>query len=309
MRLFLPGIVLALFLGCSETHLPTIAVGGSDGARLMNGDARSVQEAYDQAFTSLGRYHHTIRKNLQKRDPNHYAAKVAVQHILENLAFMRSLVTPETQQAMDPYLAKYKKWYDALNGNRWGGSFFNDLNQAEREVKSRFNPHDVAYARPQAPEAETAPAPAAAPPPARTAAAPDPTLPSDRVDLPAEGGAEPAPRAPDSPAPAAPAPAVSPRLLFKAWAQAHEDLVEAYRQKQDCGARYNDVMEALGHMKRPLQGARALKMQTYIDFYVQIHRKTEGFTSLPEKTSAEDIINELKVAAGVVKAEFNPDAP
>jgi hypothetical protein len=56
-----------------------------------------------------------------------------------------------------------------------------------------------------------------------------------------------------------------------------------------------------------LKGERADKLQIYIDYYGGVDEKTKGFSVLPEKTTDKDIVDELDVAARVIRKEFNPD--
>src|SRR6185295_11099910 len=65
-----PGLALLLSLawGCADSvEIPTVELGGSGGARLMNGHAKSPSEAYDNAFTQLSRGHYNVRRNLETR--------------------------------------------------------------------------------------------------------------------------------------------------------------------------------------------------------------------------------------------------
>ena len=38
-----------------------------------------------------------------------------------------------------------------------------------------------------------------------------------------------------------------------------------------------------------------------------VNEKTKGFTALPEKTTEKDVIDELEVAARVIRKRFGPD--
>ena len=83
--------------------------------------------------------------------------------------------------------------------------------------------------------------------------------------------------------------------------------MEAYKAKKDCRAKYEDLTESLRLLKARQAGEKASKLQIYIDYYAAIHEKTQGFTALPEKTSEKDVVDELDVAARVIRKEFNPD--
>src|SRR6185503_19395989 len=113
---------------------------------------------------------------------------------------------------------------------------------------------------------------------------------------------------PEKPRPAEPAPpptpALSSRLIFKAWSTAHYDLVAAFKEKKPCKPRYDDVLESLRLLKASFAGEKAAKLQIYLDYYGAIDEKTKTFTVLPEKTSEKDILDELDVAARVIRKEF-----
>jgi len=79
-----------------------------------------------------------------------------------------------------------------------------------------------------------------------------------------------------------------------------------YKEKKPCKPKYDDVIEALRAMKTRLPVDPAAKLQIYIDYY-GASRRRPGITALPEKTSEKDIVDELDVAARVIRKEFNPD--
>ncbi len=295
MRHFSRFIVILLVAGCSSTEIPPIEI-GTGGARLLDGKARDAYDAYLMAYSNLGPQHYNVRRNLEARGQNLYGAHAAMERIVYYLETMKSLVTPALQPRFDPYLEKYRGWLESLARNTWGGSFLQSLDQAEREVKVKFHPDNMEIVQAAAPAAP-APAPAPAPP----AAAPPEESPR-RDPAPA-----PAPSPPEKPAPAPPPPGISPRLLFKAWDRAHDELVEAYKSRKDAKKRYDDVMEALRHLKAAHSGKKADLLQYWIDWYARIHENTKGFTAVPEKTTEKDVVEELQVAARVIRKEFDPD--
>lgn len=303
MKRLLPGIALALAaaFGCADggMEIPTVELGGSGGARLMNGQGRTPGEIYDRAFATLVRSHYNVRRNLESRGQNEFAAREAMLNIIRSLEVMRACVPDAGQAKFDPCLVRYRDWHKLLENGTWGGSFLNEFERSEREVKTEFNPSGVEVLA-QFPGARAAkPAPA------------DPALTPDKVEVPPARNpapADPTPPKPEiKPAPAPPAPAVSSRLLYKAWTAAHDDLVAAYKDKKPCKPRYDDVAESLRLLKAQLAGDKASKLQIYIDYYADIHDKTRSFTALPEKTTEKDIVDELEVAARVIRKEFNPD--
>jgi hypothetical protein len=303
MNRLLPGLALALSLalGCADgIEIPTVELGGSGGARLMNGQSKSPADAYDKAYSQLSRAHYNVRRNLDSRSQNQFGAREAMKQIVHALETMRVCVPAAGQPQFDPYLAKYGDWLKELENGTWGGSFLTDFERTEREVRSKFNPAstEVLAEFPHAPGA-----PKAAPgKPADTALSPD------QVEVPAAKNpppAEPVKAAPPPPPPANPV--ASTRILYKAWSAAHDDLIAGYREKKACKANYNDVVESLRLMKAQLPGEKATKLQIYIDYYGGVEEKTKGFSALPEKTTEKDIVDELDVAARVIRKEFNPD--
>ncbi len=293
MRLILPGFALLLVAGCGSAEIPPIEIGGG-GARLMNGRARDAVDAYQMAYAQLSPQHHRVRASLEPRGQNLHGAKVGVEAIIYYLETMKSVVTPAWQGRFEPYLAKYREWVQDISRNTWGGSFLQDFERTGQEVRSRFRPDLVEFADPAAaaPEAKP-PSPPAVPP----ETPPPPKAPAE----------QPVNRPPQKPEAGPPAPGLSAGLLFRAWDGAHNDLIAAYKQKKDVRSRYEMVQEALGHLKRQLPADRAGRLQIYIDYYAALHDRTKGFTLLPEKTTEQDVVDELNVAARVIRNEFNPD--
>jgi hypothetical protein len=310
MKRLLPGLAgLLLAAACSDApEIPPIEVGGPEGIRLMNGQARTPLEAYDMAYSVLGRHHRDVHRNLEPRGRNLVGAETAMRSIVRSLHTMRALAAPAERPKFDPYVTRYQGFLRDLERNTWGGSFLASLEVSEREVKSKFHPRevDILAEFPASSDPAAAGKPSAAPP-----AGPEAAVPADKVEAPPQkpSAAPPAPpAAKPADAPAAPAPpGVSPRLSYKAWDRSHDELVEAYKARKDCRAKYGDVTEALRLLKSQQSGERAAKLQIYIDYYAAIHEKTQAFTALPEKTTEKDIVDELDVAARVIRKEFNPD--
>lgn len=307
MKRLLPGIALLLAgsLGCSDgVEIPTVEFGGASGARLMNGTAKTPAEAYENSYAQLTRGHYNVRRNLETRSQNLYGAREAMALLVRCLETMRAAVPPSAQSRFDPYLVRYSGWVKDLETGIWGGSFLIDLERSEQELKSRFNPGDAEV---------LAEFPNAKPPPVETKPAPKPEAPAsgilspDKVEVPPAKDPPPVEAARPKPAPAPENPGASGRVLFKAWDRAHDELVAAYKEKKNCRPKYEDVVESLKLLKAQLAGDKAVKLQIYIDYYAALDEKTKGFTSLPEKTSDKDVVDELDVAARVIRKEFNPE--
>ena len=299
-------LLLALSACAGDAEIPAVQI-GAGGARLMNGSARTPLEAYENAHGSLHRQHYDVRRNLEGRSANVYAARESMAALVRSLETMRALAAPSDQPRFDPYLARYRGWHRDLQRNFWGGSFLNDFQHSEIDVKSKLSPANVEIV---AEFASASPAPAPAPAPSTSAPAPDPrpseSVPPDKAVVPTVP-----PTAPKAgPAAGAAPPGDDARLYYKAWNQAHDDLVAAYKAKKDCRPLYADVVGALTRLKMHAPPAQADKLEVYLRYYAGIHDKTKAFTALPEgeQITEKDILDELDVAARVLRGkEFNPD--
>jgi hypothetical protein len=297
---------LLCLASCTDGGLSTLEI-GSGGARLMNGQAATPLEAYDEAYASFCRQHQNVYRNLDPNNSNLFAVREAFEIALRRLQEMRSLAAPADQDRFDGFLARYAEFLKQVERNTWGGSWRGLLQVAEREARTQLHPNQVRLVEPQPGEAP-APARAPAPPPV---AKPLPSNPGEKVDVPPVK--PPAPAAPEAvplesaAPPAAPASALGLRLVYKAWDRAHDDLVAAYQAKKDCRQAYEDVTQALRALKDAVPAERRAKLQIYLDYYADVHQKTGGFTTLPEKTSAQDVVDELAVAARVLRKEYHPD--
>jgi hypothetical protein len=313
MKQLFPGVVLAFLAaaGCGGgAEVPPIELDAPGGPRLMTGAARTPEEAYDFAHAQIGRQHYNVKRNLEPRGQNLYGAQVALQGLIDATQTMQSLVTPAFKPKFDPYISRYRGFLREVERNTWGGSFLTDLDQTEREMKSRFAPSMVELVAelpgkaPPAPAASASPPPAA-PPAARPPASPVP--PPDKVELPpGSAPAPPPPAVPPTPAPPAAAPSLPYRLAFKAWDRAHDELVAACKEKKDARTAYEDVSGALGIMKGQLPAERAAKLQIWIEYYADLQAKTKGFTTLPEKTTEKDLLDELDAPARFIRRMFAP---
>lgn len=291
-------LLLGLAWGCGGPgEVPTVELGGPSGARLMNGQARSPADAYDNAYATLTRAHYNVRRNLESRGQNQLGAQEAMGQILRSLETMKACVAVDAA-AFDPYLAKYAGWQKDLQGGSWGGAFLTDLERTEREVKSKFAPGSARLLESFPGAAKPEPAP-----PKST----EPTFNSDKVEVPVVKN-PPAGEIQTAPPETAAVPtAVTLRLLFKAWDRAHDDLIAAYKEKADCRAKYADVVASLKLLKERHSGEKAATLQIYLDYYGDVDEKTKTFTSLPPKTSEKDILDELDVAARVIRKKFKPE--
>jgi len=256
----------------------------------MNDQARNPAEAYEKAYAYLGRAHLNVHRNLETRGQNIVGAREAMDLIIRCLESMRGCVPEPERPKFEPYLAKYGGWLKALEDGTWGGSFLTDFERLEREVKSTFNPSTVKV---------LAEFPKAGPPPKPAELTPDKVEVPQIKDAPVEEAKKPEP--PPTP------PVVQTRIFYKAWSAAHDDLIAAYKDKKACKAKFDDVVGSLRLLKGQFTGDKATRIQIYIDYYGDVDEKTRNFTALPEKTVEKDIVDELNIAARVIRKEFNPD--
>jgi len=212
--------------------------------------------------------------------------------ILRCLETMRGCVPEPERPKFEPYVAKYSGWLKALEDGTWGGSFLTDFERLEREVKTTFNPATVKV---------LADFPKAAPPPKPAELTPDKVEVPQAKEPAAEETKKPRIEPPTTP------PVVQTRILFRAWSSAHDELIATYKDKKACKAKYEDVVGSLRLLKGQFTGDKASRLQIYIDYYGDVDEKTKNFTALPEKTAEKDIVDELNIAARVIRKEFNPD--
>lgn len=296
-----PGI--ALFLawtwGCSGgAEIPPVELGGPSGARLMNGQPRTPTEAYDNAYAQLTRAHYNVRRNLDSRGQNQLGATEAMALIIRCLETMKSCLPLGDQVPFGPYIERYTGWKKDIEKGTWGGAFLTDFERTERELKSKFNPGSVQC---------LSDFPGAAKPEAVPVKNQDPPFSADNVEVPVVKNPD-GPSAPKQPVVEPPTvnPAATLKIVYQAWNRAHDDLVAAYRAKNDCKSKYDDVVAALKLLKDQYSGEQANFLQIYVNYYADISEKTKTFSALPEKTSEKDILDELDVAARVIRKRFNP---
>ncbi|HLY74879.1 MAG TPA: hypothetical protein VKU80_12240 [Planctomycetota bacterium] len=297
-----PGIALvfAWTWGCSGgADIPPVEIGGPSGARLMNGQAKSPAEAYENAYARLTRAHYDVHRNLDARGQNQLGASEAMAQIIRCLEMMRVCVPIADRDPFDPYIVRYTGWEKDIEKGTWGGAFLTDLERTEREVKSKFNPGSV-RCLPQFTDAVRI-----EPVPVKN---PEPTFTADKVEVPVLKKTE-GPEAPKEFSSDLPVvnPAATLKLLYKAWDRAHDELVAAYKEKKDCKPKYEDAVAALKLLKDQHHGEQAKSLELYLNYYADISEKTRTFSALPEKTTEKDILDELDVAARVIRKRFNPD--
>ncbi|MBI4564918.1 MAG: hypothetical protein HY716_09535 [Planctomycetes bacterium] len=275
---FFAAIIVAA--GCSGPEfpdLPPIAIGGG-GARLMT-DARTPAEAYDNAYSRLTGLHLQVRDSLSRMGMKNVAgAKAALDEIVENLEILHSLLSdPAAKEALRPYVIAYRELAADVERGRYGANWKTQIDQAEREIKSRFAPSKVAIMSSWPPGREPTPPDAAKP--AADASTPEPP----------------------------PPPVPSYRLAFQAWKQSHADLTERFKNSADCAGAYASVLEAVDAMKSQLPEARRAKLELMRSVYEQQHAETSGFTKIPEHGSKELILRQLGIVQETLEREYDPE--
>jgi hypothetical protein len=231
---------------------------------------------------------------------------------------MQSIAVEADRPKFEPFLAKYAEFLKEMERGTWGGSWSGHLDLAERDARAKLHPNQINVPEAWAAEAQASSTPKTSAPVKTPEAPAKPSgdvVSPDKVEIPAAQPATPAaapattPPPSTSPAPPKPAPAtgIPLRLLFKAYDRAHDDLIATYKDKKDCRHAYDDVVQALRLLKDAAPAEKAAKIQIYLDYYADIQQKTKGFTILPEKTSEKDVVEELGVAARVLRKDLNPD--
>ena len=105
MKHLFPGITLLAFLGCADGgELPPLELGGSGGARLMNGQGRTPRESYENAYAQIGRQHYNVLRNLEARGQSLYGARAGLDAIVNALETMKALAGPSDRPRFDPYI-------------------------------------------------------------------------------------------------------------------------------------------------------------------------------------------------------------
>jgi len=95
-------------------------------------------------------------------------------------------------------------------------------------------------------------------------------------------------------------------MLYNAWKQAHQDLIETYTKGADCAKAYKRVREALAAIKPRIAEEKQKKLLLCDSIYEQQHEETKGFKSLPEGAKQEDVLRPLELVAKTM-AEYDPD--
>jgi len=275
---------LALFgFGCgSSVEIPSLSI-GRGGARFMT-DAKTPYEAYDKAYTELGKLHLNIRRNLNP-DGNRLGVTEAAERIVHNLETMKTLLVAPPPSDLNPYIAFYKEVLRLAERNMLGGTWGTMIDKKESQLRSRYHPSGVEItANVPTREANELPLPV--------------ERKEDRERTKGETVSEPSASKNSD--------AAAYRLMYKAWRKCHDDLYEAFGAKKEVRERFEELREALRELEKRLGSKQAERLRVYIQWYEKIHDDTKGFTVLPDGAKDEDILNDLKIAAAGMERDFDP---
>ncbi len=303
----LPFLALLLpFAACGPDaipDIPTFEIGGG-GARFMT-DAKTPFEAYDKAYSELTKQHLGLRREIGPNG-NRFALESYSARIVRNLQIMKSVLVTPAPSTLDPYLKFYIEVHDLAKSGRLGGNYVNLLNQYEREIHVNYAPDNVHIAAEfeksakDAKTEETAQG-AKVKKEEKTDDLPPPVEKKEedlrpKIETPIETPVE-TPVKDES---------IGYRLMYKAWLKSHDELCAAFQIRKDAKARYDEVREALRELAKRLDAKQADRLQVYVAFYEKILEDTRGFTTLPEGTKDEDVLNDLKIVAAGVAKDFDP---
>jgi hypothetical protein len=286
--------LLPLLFGCAtdqEFDIPTISI--EDGGAGLLTSAGNPNEAYHKAYA-------TVIKKANRIEGMEAREKLFLDRILlnivKNLKTMQTLLVDPAPETVNPLIDFYSEMYQKANrkqiqlGN-WDKAKFL---KRKREVQKNFAPPIVSLTKtnPTDPEKGEIPPPleekGMVPPPGE------------------EKGKEPVVIKDPAPAPKKDSSAAEYRLLYKAWVNSHEELVEAFQKKQNTNPSYEEVVTSLEKISGLLKPKKAETLVVYRNFYARIHEDTAGFTTLPAGAKKEDILNDLRIVFSGIQKELTP---
>lgn len=289
MRILSGFLAVFLFLsGCGEVpEVPPVSV-GDGGVTVIEAGGKTPFEVYDGAYSRLTAHHNKFRRSLEE-PVNPLGILGSLDNIIQCLQKMRSVAQEPWASQIGGYVQKYVWIRNNVARNSYSGSDRDSIDRYEREVRIRFYPDKVQML------AEL---------PGKRTQEPIETAPQAPVEKQTSVSvAEKVPPAEPPKGPSAPAF----WIFYKAWEQAHSDLVAAYAAKKECKESYERVIEVLGSMKMSLSGESVERVPYFIYGYENVHKATAGFTRAPEGATEADALNELKVIAAQILRELDPD--
>lgn len=292
-----------LIASCTQDQavdFPPVRLSGGE-IRLMT-RAQTPREAYDNAFTRLTKYHLEIRDALLSSPQNSYVASANLGNIIEHVSILQTLALEPAASQIAEARKRYIEFRRRVDTNQATGSFLTDLGQCESEFRRNFHPSKTPLHDTFPDEEETLPSsskPSTTPPPAESVSLPPP---------PEEAKPEPVvePARTDDWARNLAAAHPPYWLLHKCWAQLHADLAEAYRQRGDCATPYARLAEVLILLRDAAPEEVRNTAELCRQSYEAANTKTQGFTTLPAGVTAENILSELELVAGVLRAHAEP---
>ncbi len=286
--------LLSLFIGCAtdrEFDIPTISI--ADGGAGVLTSAENPKEAYHKAYA-------TVIKKANRIEGMESREKIFLDRILlnivKNLKTMQTLLVDPEPETVTPLIDFYSAMYQKSNrkqiqlGN-WDKAKFL---KSKREVQKNFAPGIVSLTKTNPTDPEKGEIP---PPIEEKGMVPPPVE---------EKGEEPVVKKEPAPTPQKDSSAAEYRLLYKAWVNSHEELVEAFQKKQKTNLSYEEVRTSLEKISGLLKPKKAEILVVYRNFYARIHEDTAGFTTLPAGAKKEDILNDLRIVFSGIQKELDP---
>ncbi|MHC4605383.1 MAG: hypothetical protein ACYTAF_00415 [Planctomycetota bacterium] len=296
-------LIAAAAASCSNGfEIPPVSFTGGNPGLAQGG--KTTMEQYDQALAWLTKQHLYARKALELTPPNFYSASKEIRGILKNLQKMQALTAEPTATDIGEYIARYSKLLEAVERHTAGQTTIDRLTRYEREIKSRFSTGQVPILV-EVPREGTKPKKDgkkatkkededadALPPPEEERAGDDaePEKPVEKAPKQKDTG--------DLPF----------WVLYKSWQQVHADLVSAYGANRECGRHYERVTRVVEMLAAAAEEGESRDTLLLCGrSYGAVHKKTEGFTSLPEKLTRENILAQLEQVADIIRSYFDPD--
>lgn len=288
--LFLCWGILVFITGCGDKtinipELPTIKIGSSGVSTSQ--DKGTPVERYENAYNRLKKEHLTVRQNLYS---NTLAIKSALDSILQNLNIMKSLTVEPYSSGIQEYIEKYKELYPDFVNNRISSMTLSKFEKYENDVYSKFYPTNVDILVE----------------PISQHTKPNNQVTNNNPTTPVKNGNNTTP--PNTTDPKEHPTDTPFWIIYKAWEQAHNDLINAYTTKKGSYKKlYDRLKESLALLKKRLPQHEQAKLQIYINEYERIYNATSELTALHKGSTENDILSELKTVGSVISQTYNPD--
>ena len=266
-----------------------------------------VANRYEDAYYALKSELLFLRQNL---NGNSLAVKSSMEGILKYLEILKLLTAEPSSIAIQDYIEKYRIIYPAAISGRIDGSTMKKLENYENRVISQFAPSRVEMLT-ELPKS----LPRGTTDTNINIADDQPFIPdsplkenaeqSDTADKTTSNGVT----TPNKKEEQDVADSETPFwILYKAFEQAHNDLISAYGTKSSTTVKsYGKLREILLLMKQRLPQKEHIRIKAYLDEYERIYTATAGFTNIPDSSSEKEILEELKRVGTAVLKQYNPE--